>query len=74
MLCLTGSAGHFLMVKALEVAANCCNHSPISASPSSRYRLFRVGDAVTPAMLAGNAIITGAGLFTFWRRVAAGRG
>ena len=77
MLCLTGSAGHFLMIKALEVAEagvlQPFAYFGIAVSAAIGYVGF--GDAVTPAILAGGAIITGAGLFTFWReRVAAGRG
>ena len=77
MLYLTGTAGHFLMIKALEVAEagvlQPFAYFGIAVSAAIGYFVF--GDAVTAAMLAGGAIITGAGLFTFWReRVASARG
>ena len=77
MLCLTVTAGHFLMIKALEVAEagvlQPFAYFGIAVSAAIGYFVF--GDAVTAAMLAGGAIITGAGLFTFWReRVASARG
>ena len=77
MLCLTGTAGHFLMIKALEVAEagvlQPFAYFGIAVSAAIGYFVF--GDAATPAMLAGGAIITSAELFTFWReRVASARG
>ena len=77
MLCLTGTVGHFLMIKALEVAEagmlQPFAYFGIAVSAAIGY--FGFGDAVTPAMLAGGAIISGAGLFTFWlERVASARG
>jgi len=77
MLCLTGTAGHFLMIKALEVAEfgvlQPFAYFGIAVSAAIGYFVF--GDAFISAMLAGGAIIIGAGLFTFWReRVASARG
>ena len=77
MLCLKGAAGHFLMIKALEFAEagvlQPFAYFGISVSPAIGY--FSFGDAVTAAILVGGAIITGAGLFAFWReRVAPARG
>ena len=76
MLCLTGTAGHFLKIKALEVAEagvlQPFAYFGIAVSAAIGY--FGFGDAVTAAMLVVGAIITGAGLFTFWReRVASAR-
>ena len=77
MLCLTGTAGHFLMIKALEVAEAGVlrRFAYFGIAVSAAIGYFGFGDAATPAMLAGGAIITGAGLFTYWHeRVASTRG
>jgi len=75
MLCVTGTCGHFLMIKALEVAEagvlQPFAYFGIAVSAAIGY--FGFGDAVTAAMLAGGAIITAAGLFTFWREHVAAR-
>ena len=73
MLCLTGTAGHFLMIKALEVAEagvlQPLAYFGIAVSAAFGYFVF--GDAVTPAVLTGGAIITGAVLLILRReRVA----
>ncbi len=77
LLCIAGITGHFLLIKAFEIAEagvlQPFAYFGITVSAAIGYFVF--GDAVTAAMLAGGAIITGAGLFTFWReRVASERG
>ena len=69
LLCLSGVAGHFLMIKALEQAEASVlqpfAYLGIATSGAIGFLFF--DDAVTAAMLTGGAIIIGAGLFTFWR-------
>jgi drug/metabolite transporter (DMT)-like permease len=76
LLCLAGVGGHFLLIKAFEIAEagvlQPFAYFGIATSAAVGY--FGFGDAVTPAMLTGGGIIIAAGLFTLWReRVVARR-
>lgn len=77
ILCVAGIGGHFLLIKAFELAEagvlQPFAYFGIATSAAVGY--FGFGDAVTPAMLGGGAIIISAGLFTLWREhVVARRG
>jgi drug/metabolite transporter (DMT)-like permease len=69
LLCLAGVGGHFLLIKAFEIAEagvlQPFAYFGIATSAAVGY--FGFGDTVTPAMLAGGSIIIAAGLFTLWR-------
>ncbi len=69
LLCVAGVGGHFLLIKAFEIAEagvlQPFAYFGIATSAAVGY--FGFGDAVTPAMLAGGGIIIAAGLFTLWR-------
>jgi drug/metabolite transporter (DMT)-like permease len=76
LLCLAGVGGHFLLIKAFEIAEagvlQPFAYFGIATSAAVGY--FGFGDTVTPAMLTGGGIIIAAGLFTLWReRVVARR-
>ena len=76
LLCVAGITGHFLLIKAFEMAEagvlQPFAYFGIATSAAVGY--FGFGDAVTPAMLTGGGIIIAAGLFTLWReRVVAQR-
>lgn len=76
-LCIAGIGGHFLLIKAFEMAKAGVLQpfAYFGIATSAAVGFFAFGDVVTPAMLAGGAIIIAAGLFTFWReRVIARRG
>ncbi len=69
LLCVAGITGHFLLIKAFEMAEagvlQPFAYFGIATSAAVGY--FGFGDAVTPAMLTGGGIIIAAGLFTLWR-------
>jgi len=69
MLCLTAALGHFLMIKALAVA------EASAIQPFAYLQLVFIailgvtvfGETLRPNVVAGAAIVVGAGLFTLWR-------
>ncbi len=75
LLCLTGAGGHWLLIKALELA---------EASVLQPFAYFQMvfgacvglivfSEVLRPALVAGAGVIIAAGLFTLWReRVARG--
>jgi drug/metabolite transporter (DMT)-like permease len=69
LLCLFGTAAHFMMIKALDKAEASVlqpfSYFGIATSATIGFVVF--DDPVTQAMLTGAAIIIAAGLFTFWR-------
>ena len=69
MLCLTSTGGHFLLIKAFDLAEASVlqpfAYFGIATSAAVGFIVF--DDAVTASMLTGGAIIIAAGLFTFWR-------
>ena len=76
-LCIAGIGGHFLLIKAFEMAEAGVLQpfAYFGIATSAAVGFFAFGDVVTPAMLTGGAIIIGAGLFTLWReRIVAKRG
>ena len=72
VLCLTGAGGHFLMIKALEVA------EASAIQPFSYFQIVFVsilavsifGETIKPHVALGAGVIITAGLFTFWRERA----
>jgi drug/metabolite transporter (DMT)-like permease len=69
LLCLFGTAAHFMMIKALDKAEASVlqpfSYFGIATSATIGFVVF--DDPVTQAMLTGAAIIIAAGLFTLWR-------
>lgn len=68
-LCMTGMSGHYLLIRAFEVA------DAASIQPFSYYQLVLVsivgvtlyGEVLSAHMVIGAAIVISAGLFTIWR-------
>ena len=69
MLCLTSTGGHFLLIKAFDLAEASVLQpfAYFGIATSAAVGFFVFDDAVTAAMLTGGGIIIAAGLFTFWR-------
>jgi len=69
ILCVTGALGHFLLIKALEVA------EASAVQPFSYFQLVFVsilalvvfGETMEGSTILGAGIVVSAGLFTFWR-------
>ena len=72
VLCVTGALGHFLLIKAYEMA------EASTIQPFAYFQLVFVsfigvgvfGERITPTTAIGAAIIVGAGLFAWWRERA----
>jgi drug/metabolite transporter (DMT)-like permease len=68
-LCITGMSGHYLLIRAFELA------DAASVQPFSYYQLVLVsiigislfGETLSVHMVIGAAIVVAAGLFTIWR-------
>lgn len=68
-LCVAGILGHYLLIRAYEVA------EASAVQPFAYFQLVFVsligvgvlGETVDPQVIAGSAIVVGAGLFTLWR-------
>lgn len=68
-LCITGMSGHYLLIRAFELA------DAASVQPFSYYQLVLVsilgvslyGEVLSTHMIIGAAIVVSAGLFTIWR-------
>ena len=68
-LCITGMTGHYLLIKALE-AAEASTLQPITYLQlviASGLGVVLFGERLDAPMVAGAALIVGAGLFTVWR-------
>jgi S-adenosylmethionine uptake transporter len=69
VLCLTAALGHYLMIRALEVA------EASAIQPFAYLQLVFIailgvtvfGETLRPNVIAGAVIVVGAGLFTLWR-------
>ncbi len=74
-LCITGMSGHYLLIRAFELA------DAASVQPFSYYQLVLVsilgvsfyGEVLSTHMVVGAAIVVAAGLFTIWREQMAAR-
>lgn len=74
-LCITGTAGHYCLIRAFELA------NAATVQPFSYYQLvlasligvFIFGETLTVNMVLGAAIVIGAGAFTLWREELAAR-
>lgn len=68
-LCVTGMTGHYLLIKALE-AAEASTLQPITylhLVVATCIGVFLFGEQLDAPMVAGAALVVGAGLFTVWR-------
>ena len=68
-LCLTSTGGHFLLIKAFDMAEASVLQpfDYISVITSAVVGFLFFADPVTAATLTGGGIVIAAGLFTFWR-------
>ena len=68
-LCLTSTCGHFLLIKAFDMAEASVLQpfAYIGVVTSAVVGFLFFADPVTAAMLTGGGIVIAAGLFTFWR-------
>ncbi|MFC3569851.1 DMT family transporter [Paracoccus simplex] len=69
MLCLTAVAGHFLLIKAYELA-EASALQPFSYTQLVWISIFGVtifGEHLAPNVAIGGVIVVGAGMFTWWR-------
>ena len=69
LLCVTGVTGHFLIIKALQMAEagvlQPFAYFGVLTSAVVGYVFF--DDVVTRSMIIGGTLVIGAGMFTFWR-------
>lgn len=80
LLCVTAIAGHFLLIKAYELA-EASSLQPFSYTQLVWISIFGVlifGEVLAPHVALGGLIVVGAGMFTWWRsrqraRLAAAR-
>lgn len=68
-LCVTGAAGHWLLIKTYEVAEASAVQpfAYLQLVFASAIGLFLLGETLRPNVALGAAIVVGAGLFTLWR-------
>jgi drug/metabolite transporter (DMT)-like permease len=69
LLCITGMTGHYLVIRAYELV-DASAVQPISYLGlvyASLFGVFLYGETLTWNIVAGSAIVVGAGIFTFWR-------
>jgi drug/metabolite transporter (DMT)-like permease len=69
LLCITGMTGHYLVIRAYELL-DASAAQPITYLGLVYASLFGVllyGETLTWNIVAGSAIVVGAGIFTFWR-------
>jgi len=68
-LCITGMTGHYLVIRAYELldASAVQPISYLSLVYASLFGVFLYGESLTWNVIAGSAIVVGAGIFTFWR-------
>ena len=68
-LCVTGAAGHWLLIKTYEVAEASAVQpfAYLQLVFASAIGIFLLGETLRPNVALGAAIVVGAGLFTLWR-------
>ena len=68
-LCVTGAAGHWLLIKTYEVAEASAVQpfAYLQLVFASAIGIFLLGETLRPNVAIGAAIVVGAGLFTLWR-------
>lgn len=68
-LCLTGAAGHWLLIKTYEVAeaSSVQPFAYLQLVFASAIGIFLMGETLRPNVAIGAAIVISAGLFTLWR-------
>ncbi|WP_375254193.1 DMT family transporter [Yoonia sp.] len=68
-LCITGAAGHWLLIKTYEVAEASAVQpfAYLQLVFASAIGIFLLGETLRPNVAVGAAIVVGAGLFTLWR-------
>ncbi len=68
-LCISGMTGHYLVIRAYELldASAVQPISYLSLVYASLFGIFLYGEILTWNVVAGSAIVVGAGIFTFWR-------
>ena len=69
LLCLTGTGGHFLLIKALD-STNASTIQPFAYLQlvfASTIGILVFGDSLDPMLIAGSAVIVGSGLFALQR-------
>jgi drug/metabolite transporter (DMT)-like permease len=68
-LCITGMTGHYLVIRAYELldASAAQPISYLGLVYASLFGVFLYGETLTWNVVAGSAIVVGAGIFTFWR-------
>lgn len=75
LLCVTGVAGHWLLIKCYDVA-EASAVQPFAYFQlvfSSAVGVWVFGETLEPHVMAGAAIVVAAGLFTLWREAVRGR-
>ena len=68
-LCISGMTGHYLVIRAYELvdASAVQPISYLSLVYASGFGILLYGETLTWNVVAGSAIVVGAGIFTFWR-------
>jgi drug/metabolite transporter (DMT)-like permease len=68
-LCISGMTGHYLVIRAYELldASAVQPISYLSLVYASLFGVLLYGETLTWNVVAGSAIVVGAGIFTFWR-------
>lgn len=68
-LCITGMTGHYLVIRTYELldASAAQPISYLGLVYASLFGVFLYGETLTWNVVAGSAIVVGAGIFTFWR-------
>ena len=68
-LCVTGAAGHWLLIKTYEVAEASAVQpfAYLQLVFASAIGIFLLGETLRPNVALGASIVVGAGLFTLWR-------
>jgi drug/metabolite transporter (DMT)-like permease len=69
LLCITGMTGHYLVIRAYQLldASAVQPISYLGLVYASFFGVFLYGETLTWNVVAGSAIVVGAGIFTFWR-------
>ena len=69
LLCITGMTGHYLVIRAYELldASAAQPITYLSLVYASLFGVLLYGETLTWNIVAGSAMIVGAGIFTFWR-------
>jgi drug/metabolite transporter (DMT)-like permease len=69
LLCLTGTGGHFLLIKALDStkASTIQPFAYLQLVFASTIGILVFGDSLDPMLIAGSAVIVGSGLFALQR-------